>query len=204
MLAACGSDQAVEFTTAEPPEPASVRLFMEAGDVTAHVPLDKGRTHELEVRLYAANGRRLTGYDDHFEITIEVQPASLASVADVVDRPLVKTLIASAPAGEARAVQRDRRTVRASAHSRGGPRGLSRTSGRAGHRPRGVQAPPLGGERSCRAAWPSCPGCHAYELRGRDGPRGRVHILPRALEPYYGDTRPFGVLAYLHLRPRAS
>ena len=105
MLVACGSDQAVEFTTAEPPEPASVRLFMEAGDVTAHVPLDKGRTHELEVRLYAANGRRLTGYDDHFEITIEVQPASLASVADVVDRPLVKTLVSSAPAGEAGSIR---------------------------------------------------------------------------------------------------
>ena len=99
-LLACGSDQAVTFTSTEPPEPASVRLFINGGDVTDHVPLNSGHPQELEVRLHAASGVRITGYDDHFALSLQVTPASLATSSDVAGRPLVKLLTPTGPAGE--------------------------------------------------------------------------------------------------------
>ena len=96
----CGSDQAVMFAAAEPPEPASARLFINGGDVTHHVPLNSGFSQEVEVRLHAANGVRIAGYDDHFVLSIEVIPASLATASDVAGRPLVKLLTPTAPPDE--------------------------------------------------------------------------------------------------------
>ena len=96
LLVACGSEQVVQFTATEPPEPASVRLFFTAGEVTQHVPLNNGQTHRIEVRLFAANGTRITGYDDHFDLTVDFTPTSLAVAVPVAGRPLLKDLTASA------------------------------------------------------------------------------------------------------------
>lgn len=101
LLAACGSEQLVQFTATEPPEPASARLFLGSAEVTQHVPLNAGQTHRLEVRLYAANGVRVTGYDDHFELAIELTPASLATATAVAGAPLFKDLTAAATPGDA-------------------------------------------------------------------------------------------------------
>ena len=90
--AACGSDQQLIFTSAEPPEPASVRLFLNGGDVTSHVPMNSGFPQEIEVRLHAANGARISGYDDHFAVAMEIVPVALAVASDVENRPLVKLL----------------------------------------------------------------------------------------------------------------
>ena len=99
--AGCGSDQSLVFTSAEPPEPASVRLFLNGGDVTAHVPVNSGFPLEIEVRLHAANGVRISGYDDHFIVALEVDPPELADVSDVENRPLVKLVTPTAPPDEA-------------------------------------------------------------------------------------------------------
>jgi len=101
LVAACGSEQTVQFTATEPPEPASARLFLGSADVTAHVPLNAGEMHRLEVHLYAANGVRIAGYDDHFELSVELRPPSLAAVAPVPGSPLLKDLTAGATPGEA-------------------------------------------------------------------------------------------------------
>jgi hypothetical protein len=101
LLGACGSEQVVQFTATEPPEPASVRLFFGTAEVTQHVPLNASQTHRLEVRLYAANGVRITGYDDHFALTVELSPGSLATPAAVAGSPLLADLTASATPGEA-------------------------------------------------------------------------------------------------------
>ncbi len=96
----CGSDQDVTFTSAEPPEPASVRLYLNGGDVTHHIPLNSGFPQEIEIRLHAANGVRIAGYDDHFVVALELSPASLATATDVAERALVKLLTPTAPPDE--------------------------------------------------------------------------------------------------------
>ena len=99
-VASCGSDQALTFTSAEPPEPASVRLFLNDGDVTSHVPINSGFPQEIEVRLHAANGVRISGYDDHFVVSIGIEPVGLAVASDVANRPLVKLFTATGPPDE--------------------------------------------------------------------------------------------------------
>ena len=101
VLVACGSEQAVTFTSAEPPEPASVRLFIGRSEVTQHVPLNSGFTDVLEVRLFAASGARITGYDGHFVLALEFLPATLVAVAPVRDEPLLRALTPAAPVHEA-------------------------------------------------------------------------------------------------------
>ena len=100
LLTRCGSDQALVFTSAEPPEPASVRLFISNFDFTSHLPPTSGSDTELEIRLYAANGARITGYDDHFVIALAFDPATLATSTDVANRPLWKIVTPTAPSGE--------------------------------------------------------------------------------------------------------
>jgi hypothetical protein len=99
-IAGCGSDQQILVASAEPPEPASVRLFINNFDFTTHIPPTSGADTELEIRLYAVNGARIAGYDDHFEVTLEFLPATLASTTPVANRPLVKMVRPTAPAGE--------------------------------------------------------------------------------------------------------
>jgi hypothetical protein len=98
-ISACGSEQAVQFTGSEPPEPASARLIWRGVDVTAHVALNAGEMEQMELRLFAANGTRITGYDDHFTVTLTFTPASLAEVSSVDGMPLLKTMVTSTQQG---------------------------------------------------------------------------------------------------------
>ena len=100
LQGACGSRQDPTFASAEPPEPASARLFMNGVDVTSHVGLNSGAPQEIEVRLHAANGAHISGYDDHFDVTIEVEPAQLATASAVEVRPLFKLLTPTGPEHE--------------------------------------------------------------------------------------------------------
>jgi hypothetical protein len=94
LSVACGSEQAVQFTGAEPPEPASARLFWNGTDVTAHVALNAGETAEIEVRLFAPNGQRIAGYDDHFQVALTSAPTSLAALVPVSGKPLTTNVTA--------------------------------------------------------------------------------------------------------------
>jgi hypothetical protein len=96
---ACGSEQAVQFTGAEPPDPASARLFWNGVDVTQHVALNAGETAPIEVRLFAANGQRIAGYDDHFEVALLSTPASLVHLVPASAQPLTTNVTAVAQHG---------------------------------------------------------------------------------------------------------
>src|SRR5688500_18868975 len=96
LSAACGSEQAVTFTGLEPPDPASVRLFVNGADYTDHLALNTGFTQEVEVRLYAANGVRIRGYDDHFTLAVQFTPLTLVNAAAVAGRPLFLAMTSTA------------------------------------------------------------------------------------------------------------
>jgi hypothetical protein len=89
LAVGCGGEETAG--TGEPPEVAAVRLFIKDSEVTSHVPLNRGQLERLEVRLYAANGSRIIGFDDQFQLTFTFTPTSLGTVTAVPDKPLSKT-----------------------------------------------------------------------------------------------------------------
>jgi hypothetical protein len=97
LAVGCGGEQTA--ATGEPPEVAAVRLFIKGEEVTIHVPLNRGQMERLEVRLYAANGSRITGFDDQFRLTFTFTPTSLGTVTAVPDKPLFKDITPSTSPG---------------------------------------------------------------------------------------------------------
>jgi len=97
LAVGCGGEETAG--TGEPPEVAAVRLFIKDSEVTSHVPLNRGQLERLEVRLYAANGSRIIGFDDQFQLTFTFTPTSLGTVTAVPDKPLFKDIAPSATPG---------------------------------------------------------------------------------------------------------
>lgn len=97
LAVGCGGEQTAG--AGEPPEVAAVRLFIRDLEVTSHVPFNRGQPDRLEVRLYAANGSRITGFDDQFQLTFTFTPASLSTVTAVPDKPLLKDIVPSTTPG---------------------------------------------------------------------------------------------------------
>ena len=93
----CGGEQTAG--AGEPPEVAAVRLFIRDQEVTSHVPFNRGQPDRLEVRLYAANGSRISGFDDQFQLSFTFTPASLGTVTAVPDKPLFKDIAPSTTPG---------------------------------------------------------------------------------------------------------
>lgn len=93
----CGGEQTAG--AGEPPEVAAVRLFIKDQEVTSHVPLNRGQLERLEVRLYAANGSRITGFDDPYQLSFTLTPTALGTVSAVPDKPLLKDIAPSTTPG---------------------------------------------------------------------------------------------------------
>jgi hypothetical protein len=95
----CGDPQATVTETGVDQDPASIRIFWGNGDVSQHIPLTAGETARLEVRLYAANGARIVGFDSHFQISFAFSPPSLAADAAVANAPLFRDVTTGPSAG---------------------------------------------------------------------------------------------------------
>jgi len=76
-----------------------IRLFLNQADVTEHVPLNAGLTQRIVVNLYAADGRRIMGIDDRFELAFAFDPDSLATATAVNSEPLQKDVTPTASGG---------------------------------------------------------------------------------------------------------
>jgi hypothetical protein len=79
---------------------AQMRLFDSHNvELTQHVPLTSDQTTRLEVRLYAADGSRLTSVAGGAEISFRFDPPSLAAAAAVPAMPFWKDVTPTAPSG---------------------------------------------------------------------------------------------------------
>ena len=87
--------------TGSPAAIAQVRLFdQERGtDLTVHTGLPDDQSLRLEVRLYAPDGHRLTDIVGGAELSLQFEPASLATSIPVPGRPLQRLVTATAPVG---------------------------------------------------------------------------------------------------------
>jgi hypothetical protein len=101
MLVTAGVGCSDDSTGADDADVASIRLFVNQADVSDHIALNAGYAQRIEVRLYAADGRRITGLDDRFEVVFAFNPTSLAGSAAVGGRPLEKDVTPFAPPEEA-------------------------------------------------------------------------------------------------------
>ena len=97
LTLSCGDPQAVVQETAAHQDPAIVKIFEGSIETTSHLALNTGDTLRFEVRLYAASGARLVGFDDHFRLTGTMTPAALGSAARVAGSPLELDLGSTAP-----------------------------------------------------------------------------------------------------------
>jgi len=75
---------------------ASVRLIENGFDVTDHIALNSQQTARLVVRLFAADGRQITGLDEQYAVAFAFEPAGLATAAAVSEAPLAKDVTATA------------------------------------------------------------------------------------------------------------
>jgi hypothetical protein len=100
-LAACGGVGPTGASpTGRPGDVASVRLFDPRGtELTLHTGLVDDETLRVEVRLYAADGHRLTEIIGGVEAGFQFTPESLATSAPVAGQPLMRTVIPTAPSG---------------------------------------------------------------------------------------------------------
>ena len=89
----CGDAQLAVTETSAHQDPASIKIFWGNGEVTQHIPLTAGETARLEVRLYAANGARIVGFDSHFQISFSFSPTSLAVEGPVAGQPLLRDVL---------------------------------------------------------------------------------------------------------------
>lgn len=87
--------------TGSPAAIAQVRLFdQERGtELTVHTGLPDDQSVRLEVRLYAADGHRLTEIVGGVELTLQFSPDSLANAIPVPRRPLETVITPTARAG---------------------------------------------------------------------------------------------------------
>lgn len=94
---ACGDLQTTVQESAAHQDPAQIRLFYGGIETTAHIPVNTGTSLPVEVRLYAANGARLVGFDDHFRLTGTMDPTTLGHAAPASGSTLVLDVTVVAP-----------------------------------------------------------------------------------------------------------
>ena len=87
--------------TGTPAAIAQVRLFDETAgrDLTVHTGLPDDQSVRVEVRLYAADGHRLTDIVGGVALTLQFNPESLATAIPVPGQPLQRLVTAMAPVG---------------------------------------------------------------------------------------------------------
>lgn len=102
VCAACGGPLPTNgAATGAPAAIAQVRLFDETAgrDLTAHTGLPDDQSVRVGVRLYAADGHRLTDIVGGVELALQFTPESLGTAIPVPGRPLQRLLTATSPAG---------------------------------------------------------------------------------------------------------
>ena len=103
ILAAALAGCSTELLLPGPGQPGdvrSVRLFDGAGvDQTQHLFIFRNDTLHLEIRMYAANGRRITDVPGGVELTLEFVPAGLATSTATL-APLIRSVTTTAAAND--------------------------------------------------------------------------------------------------------
>jgi hypothetical protein len=83
-----------------PAEVRAVRLFDDAGiDRTTHLFLVQGDTMQLEVRLYADDGRSLVDVQGGVQMTFTFDPPSVATSLPIAGVPLTRLVTTAAAVG---------------------------------------------------------------------------------------------------------
>jgi hypothetical protein len=98
-LAACNPAGPRPDGPGEPEDVASVRVFEGSNDRTLHVFLYTSQAARLEVRMYAADGHRVTQVPGGVTATLAFTPISLATATALAADPLTHDVAATAPAG---------------------------------------------------------------------------------------------------------